>query len=116
MSGIDRARTEPLYRVNKFAVPKESRSEFLDLVAKTFAVVRRQEGYVRDWVLEQNTGPGIYNFVTMIEFTSEEVAPRVVAALAELDRQLGLDRETLMAQLDIRTDFGSYKRLELLPA
>ncbi len=108
--------TEPLYRVNKFAVPKAARQEFLDLVAKTFAVVRRQDGYVRDWILEQNSGPGVFNFVTMIEFASDDVAPRVAAALRDLDRELGLDREALMARLDIRTDFGSYKALEFLPA
>lgn len=111
MSGNERAASQPLYRVNKFAVPREAREEFLDLVAKTFAVVRRQEGYVRDWVLEQNSGPGVFNFVTMIEFATDDVAPKVAAALGELDRELGLDREAMMARLDIRTDFGSYKRL-----
>ena len=113
MSGNERAGDiDPLYRVNKFAVPDAARQEFLDLVARTFAVVRRQEGYVRDWVLEQNSGPGVFNFVTMIEFASDEVAPRVAAALNELDRNLGLDREAMMTRLGIRTDFGGYKRLE----
>ncbi|MCG5478557.1 antibiotic biosynthesis monooxygenase family protein [Sinorhizobium alkalisoli] len=114
MSEIERAASQPLYRVNKFAVPPEARDEFLDLVAKTFAVVRSQEGYVREWILEQNAGPGVFNFVTMIEFASEEVAPRIVSALAALDRELRLDREAMMGRLNIRTDFGSYKRLESL--
>ncbi|WP_085024852.1 antibiotic biosynthesis monooxygenase family protein [Ensifer aridi] len=116
MSGNELAVSRPLYRVNKFAVPDEAREKFLELVAKTFAVIRRQDGYVRDWVLEQNSGPGIFNFVTMIEFASDEVAPRIAAALGELDRELGLDRDALMAELNIRTDFGSYKRLEPLSA
>lgn len=115
MSGIEQAASQPLYRVNKFAVPPEARDEFLDLVAKTFAVIRSQEGHVRDWILEQNSGPGVFNFVTMIEFASEEVAPGVVA-LAALDRELRLDREAMMGRLNIRTDFGSYKRLDSLVA
>lgn len=116
MSGIEQSASQPLYRVNKFAVPPEARDEFLDLVAKTFAVIRSQKGHVRDWILEQNSGPGVFNFVTMIEFASEEVAPRVVAALAALDRELRLDREAMMGRLNIRTDFGSYKRLDSLVA
>ncbi|OWZ94773.1 hypothetical protein B9J07_03965 [Sinorhizobium sp. LM21] len=99
----------PLYRINKYTVPAEARPQFVELVDKTLAVIRNQDGYVKDLFLEQHAGPGQFDFITMIEFANADVAPKVAAALVEFDRQLGLDREALMKMLGIRTDFASYR-------
>ncbi|HEV7318528.1 MAG TPA: antibiotic biosynthesis monooxygenase [Ensifer sp.] len=99
----------PLYRINKYTVPLEARQQFVELVDKTLAVIRKQDGYVKDLFLEQHAGPGQFDFITMIEFASADVAPKVAAALVDYDRQLGLDREALMKTLGIRTDFASYR-------
>ena len=99
----------PLYRINKYTVPVEARQQFVELVDKTLAVIRKQDGYVKDLFLEQHAGPGQFDFITMIEFASADVAPKVAAALGEFDRNLGLDREALMKTLGIRTDFASYR-------
>ena len=99
----------PLYRINKYTVPLEARQQFVELVDKTLAVIRKQDGYVKDLFLEQHAGPGQFDFITLIEFASADVAPKVAAALIEFDRQLGLDREALMKMLGIRTDFASYR-------
>ncbi|OCO98664.1 MULTISPECIES: hypothetical protein [unclassified Ensifer] len=99
----------PLYRINKYTVPVEARQQFVELVDKTLAVIRKQDGYVKDLFLEQHAGPGQFDFITMIEFTNADVAPKVAAALIEFDRELGLDRAALMNTLGIRTDFASYR-------
>ncbi|NVD37392.1 antibiotic biosynthesis monooxygenase [Ensifer sp. HO-A22] len=102
----------PLYRINKFAVPTAARAEFVDLVERTLAVIRSQEGYVKDLFLEQHAGPGRFNFCTMIEFESEAFAPKVAAAIADFDKSLGVDRTALMAKLGVETDSASYKSFE----
>jgi heme-degrading monooxygenase HmoA len=62
----------PFYRVDKFAVPAEGRAEFLERVASTHALLRTQKGFVRDLILEQQSGPGALNFVTLVEWTGPE--------------------------------------------
>lgn len=102
----------PLYRINKFAVPTAAREQFVELVEKTLAVIRSQEGYVKDLFLEQHAGPGRFNFCTMIEFENEAYAPKVAVAIAEFDKSLDLDRAALMEKLGVETDSASYKSFE----
>ncbi|MEI3854178.1 MULTISPECIES: hypothetical protein [Ensifer] len=102
----------PLYRINKFAVPTAARAQFVELVEKTLAVIRSQDGYVKDLFLEQHAGPGKFNFCTVIEFESEAFAPKVAAAIGEFDRGLGIDREALMEKLGVQTDSASYKSFQ----
>ncbi len=106
----------PLYRINKFVVPASARADFVDLVEKTLAVIRSQEGYVKDLFLEQHAGPGKFNFCTMIEFASEEFAPKVAAAIGAFDRSLGIDRAALMEKLGVETDSASYKSFQTASA
>lgn len=113
MSSISKAGiAAPLYRINKFAVPTAARAEFVELVEKTLAMIRSQDGYVKDLFLEQYAGPGRFNFCTMIEFESETYAPKVAAAIAEFDKSLDLDRAALMEKLGVETDSASYKSFE----
>jgi hypothetical protein len=106
----------PLYRINKFAVPTAARTQFLELVEKTLEVIRSQDGYVKDLFLEQHAGPGKFNFCTMIEFESEEVAPKVAAAIGAFDRSLNIDRAALMEKLGVETDSASYKSFQATSA
>jgi hypothetical protein len=110
---IQQSGTTPLFRINKFSVPSESRDGFLDLIARTHAVLRNQEGFVADQILEQQSGPGVFNFVTTIEFTGPEVIERMVAAVATFDQREGIDRQQAMAGLDIKADMGLYRSLDI---
>lgn len=110
---IQQSNGAPLYRINKFSVPTESRDAFLDLMARTHAVLRRQDGVVTDRILEQQSGPGVFNFVAMIEFTGPEVVETIVSAVAAFDRQSGIDRQQAMAGLGIKADMGLYRSLDI---
>jgi hypothetical protein len=57
-----------IFRVDKFVVPVNAREEFLGKVPATHAVLRTQPGFVRDAILEQSSGPGEFNFVTIVEW------------------------------------------------
>lgn len=101
----------PYFRVNKFVVPPKNRDAFLRIIERTHAVVRRQQGFVRDLVLEQQSGPGMFNFVTLIEFASVEAVPQVTAALAALDAQTGVNRKEETDQLGVCSDMANYRPL-----
>jgi hypothetical protein len=101
----------PYFRVNKFVVPPKNRDAFLKIIERTHAVVRRQHGFVRDLVLEQQSGPGMFNFVTLIELSGVEVAAQVTAALAALDAQAGVSRKEETDQLGVCSDMANYRPL-----
>jgi hypothetical protein len=52
----EEASGEPLYRVDKFVVPEHGRDEFLGRVATTHALLRSQDGFVRDFASSSNPG------------------------------------------------------------
>jgi len=101
----------PIYRVDKFTVPAAGRDEFLGRVAQTQAFLERQEGFVRGLVLEQTSGPGVFNFVTLVEWSGPEVVDRVTAAVTQFHKETGFDRQELLRRLGITADIATYAPL-----
>ncbi|PKA41360.1 antibiotic biosynthesis monooxygenase [Rhizobium sullae] len=97
------------YRVDKFVVPEAAREEFLINVLKTHEVLQAQEGFIRHTVLEQVSGPGEFNFVTIAEWESAEVLERVKAAVQAAHRARNFDPQAFFARLGIRADIANYK-------
>jgi heme-degrading monooxygenase HmoA len=106
-------RPAALYRVDKFAVPAAGRDEFLGRVTTTHELLRRQEGFLRDAILEQQSGPGAFNFVTVVEWASPGAVDRVSAEVAAMHKRIGFDRNEMIERLGIRADIGNYQRLEV---
>jgi heme-degrading monooxygenase HmoA len=103
---------EKIYRVDKFVVPSTARKEFLDKVRRTHAVLKAQPGFLQDFVLEQASGPGEFNFVTMVEWASQEAVEKAGAAVAALHRGMNFDAKELFARTGIRADIANYTLLE----
>ena len=103
----------PLYRVDKFIVPEHGQDEFLDRVATTHELLRRQDGFVRDFVLEQQSGPGEFNTVTFVEWSSQDPVGRVSAAVTKLHADIGFDRQEMFSRLGIKADIANYMRLDI---
>ncbi|WEK50029.1 MAG: antibiotic biosynthesis monooxygenase [Candidatus Kaistia colombiensis] len=101
----------PLYRVDKFIVPAAGRDEFLARVHETHAVLRRQEGFLQDMILEQQSGPGAFNVVTVVEWVNAEVVGRVGEAVAKRHAEMGFDRNEMIVRLGITADIASYARV-----
>lgn len=102
-----------VFRINKFAVPRESRGEFIDFITMTQDVIRQQPGFVRAQLMEQHSGPGIFNFVVLLEFAGPEAIGPAIAAIADYDRREGIDRPAVMAGLGVKVDMGNYSVLEV---
>ncbi len=101
-----------IFRVDKFIVPDKSRERFLGMVEQTHEVLRNQEGFVRDVVLEKETGPGVYNIVTVVQWTDERYLPGAVEAVARRHAELDFDRNTAITEMDVTPDLGNYRRVE----
>jgi hypothetical protein len=58
--------SKEIFGADKFVVPAHAREEFFMRVRATHEVLRTQAGFVRDAILEQASGPGEFNFVTIV--------------------------------------------------
>ena len=97
------------YRVDKFVVPEAAREEFLLNVLMTHEVLQAQPGFIDHAVLEQVAGPGEFNFVTIAQWESGEVAERVRAVVQAAHKACKLDPQALFERLGIRADMASYR-------
>lgn len=91
-----------VYRINRFAVPAAGREEFIGLLEQTHAVMRTQQGFVRDVIVEQESDGGESRFVALIELAGADAVERVTAAIAERDKAIGLDRKEFASRLGIK--------------
>jgi heme-degrading monooxygenase HmoA len=104
--------SEEIFRVDKFVVPAHAREEFLTKVHATHEVLRTQAGFVRDAILEQTSGPGEFNFVTVVEWENSDFIEGARKAVAALHQKMNFDAQAMINRLEIRTDIANYKRVE----
>ncbi len=97
------------YRVDKFSVPAHAREEFLDKVYATHELLRSQAGFAQDFILEQASGPGEFNFITIVEWENAEAMEPARQAVTALHKRMNFDPHELFARLGIRADLGNYK-------
>ncbi len=101
-----------IFRVDKFVVPAHAREEFLDKVHATHAVLRTQAGFVRDAILEQSSGPGEFNFVTIVEWETSDAIEGARRAVAAQHQKMNFDAQAMISGLGIRADIANYERVE----
>jgi heme-degrading monooxygenase HmoA len=105
-------KSQRVYRVDRFAVPKAGREEFLSRVRDTHELLRTQPGFLRDFVLEQSLGPGQCNFVTIVEWDNEESVANARAAVMARRQETGFDPQELFARLGIIADLANYRQVD----
>ncbi|MCB9077594.1 MAG: antibiotic biosynthesis monooxygenase [Anaerolineaceae bacterium] len=103
--------SERIYRVDKFIVPDHAREEFLEKVQATHQLLKKQSGFLQDFVLEQASGPGEFNIVTMVEWNSIESIEPARAAVMALHQEMKFNPQELFTRLGIKADLGNYKRV-----
>ena len=105
------AADDPIYRVDKFAVPDSARAPLLAKIEMTHALLRQQPGFRADVVLEQISGPGEFNVVTMVEWDGPDVIAAARAAVMAMQRSEGFDPQAMFARLGIRADLANYRAI-----
>lgn len=97
-----------VFRVDKFIVPEASRNEFVDQLRRTHDLLAEQPGFVQDFLLEQSSGSGEFNFVTMVEWESQEAIDSARTKIKAMHEQRNFDPQELFARLDITADIATY--------
>ena len=104
--------SKEIFRVDKFVVPAHAREEFLARVHETHETLRTQAGFLRDAILEQTSGPGEFNFVTIVEWENSDAIEGARRAVAALHQKMKFDARAMINRLEIRADIANYKRVE----
>src|SRR3546814_15602122 len=102
----DTQASKRLYRVDKFLVPDEAREEYLQNLRATHELLRKQPGFVQDFVLEHASGQSAFNFVTIAEWESQGAIDAARLAVLALHREMNLDPPEMFARLGITEDLG----------
>jgi heme-degrading monooxygenase HmoA len=97
-----------IYRVDRFVVPAAARDEFWTHVRRTHAILRTQAGFVDDVLLEQDSGPGRFNAVTMVRWSSADDLPAARAAAEAGHREVGFVPAEFFARAGIEADIATY--------
>lgn len=79
---------------------------------RTIRLLRTQDGFVRDYVLEEPSSEQTSTIVTVVEWESKEVIARVAQAVADFHKASGLNVEELLGRLGITMERGSYGSLD----
>jgi hypothetical protein len=67
---------------------------------------------VREAILEQTSGPGEFNFVTIVEWRNSDAIEGARWAVAALHQKMNFDAQAMISRLGIRADIANYRRVE----
>ena len=99
-----------LYRIDKFKVPPASRAEFLQGVRDTQSFLATQPGFIGNAIFEQSSGPGVFNFVAMVEWESAEAIERAANAVTARFEATGFNPQATRSRLGIEADVAIYRQ------
>ncbi len=97
-----------VYRVDKFVVPAAAREEFMARVAMIKGMLETMPGCRQNLVLEQVSGPGAFNVVTIVEWQDAQAMEKAKAAVAARYKDIDFNPQETMARLGIAADMANY--------
>jgi len=103
--------SERIYRVDKFVVPTAFGKNFL---AKCGRLTRssRCNRFPAGFRLGASSGPGEFNFVTIVEWASQEAVENARAAVVKLHREMNFNAQGNVPAPRHKGDLAYYRRLE----
>lgn len=102
-----------VYRVDKFVVPDHAREEFWTHVRRTHEVLRDQPGFLDDVLLEQHSGPGRFNMVTIARWSSPDDLVAARTAVEHAHREADFRPAEFFERAGIEADLANYAEASL---
>jgi hypothetical protein len=97
-----------LFRIDSFAVPQAARAAFMAEVQETKQFLAEQAGCLQNLILEQHSGSGRFNVVTVVEWEHPQAFANAKAAMMEKRRGSGFDPETFLKTLGVEANMSNY--------
>ena len=102
---------EQVYRIDKFKVPAPARDEFMQTVRIIHQLLKMQPGFVQDALLEQTSGPGLFNVVTIAIWKNAAAVEAAKQTVATKRAELGINPQELLNRLGIEADLATYTQV-----
>jgi len=113
MSHLNQAdKSNRVYRLDRFVVPAAAREEFLSRVQVTHEILRRQHGFLQDFLIEQKLDSGDYAIATLVEWDSQATVERAVPVVKAAHERMGFNPGEFIARLGIKPEIGFYRAIE----
>jgi heme-degrading monooxygenase HmoA len=96
--------------IDKFIVPEESKSKFLEEVHKSAAFLRTLPGFVEGFVCEKVDGESRHNIVTTAVWKDESAFLNAKKSAAEGFKRIGFNHQQIMKDLKVEIDQAVYHR------
>ena len=100
-------------KVDKFIVPVAASEAFLKKVRTTHIFLRSMPGFIRDFVLEQVSGPGEFNYVTLVEWSDAAALEAAKAAVQKLHAQIKFNPQEMFDRHGIKADLANYRPIDM---
>ncbi|APX32028.1 antibiotic biosynthesis monooxygenase [Brachybacterium sp. P6-10-X1] len=97
-----------IYRVDKFVVPEQARDQFWTNVRWTHSVLRSQPGFLDDVLLEKQSGPGRFNIVTIVRWSSTDDLTAAGTAVEKAHHAAAFQPAEFFRSAGIEADLGNY--------
>jgi heme-degrading monooxygenase HmoA len=96
--------------IDKFIVPEESKTAFLEAVRESASVLRTLPGFVEGFVYERTEGESRHNVVTTAVWKDEESFNNAKRSASEEFKKIGFNPQQIMSDLRVEMERAVYKR------
>ena len=96
--------------IDKFIVPEESKSKFLEEVHKSAGFLRTLPGFVEGFVYEKTNGDSRNNVVTTAVWRDEEAFQNAKKSAAEGFKKIDFNPPEIMKALKVEIERAVYSR------
>jgi heme-degrading monooxygenase HmoA len=96
--------------IDKFIVPEESKSAFLEAVRTSVSFLKTLPGFVEGFVYEKTDGDSPHNVMTTAVWANEEAFTNARRSVAEEFQKRGFNPQEIMKRLKVETERAVYKR------
>jgi len=96
--------------IDKFIVPEESRTAFLETSRKIQSVLKTLPGFIEGFVYERREGAGHHDIMTTAVWETEDAYSNAKKAMAVKLQEHGLNPQEIMRRLNVQAERGVYDR------
>ena len=98
-----------VFRIDKFVVPSQSISAFVERIHQVQRVLGEQPGCLQKHVLTQTGDSSEFDVVTVVEWASADAVSAAQAVMQKRFAVEGFDLQAFRKKLGVRGDSGMYR-------
>lgn len=98
-----------VFRIDKFSVPNEHKSDFILKLKETHVILDKIEGCLQNSIFEQISENGEFNIITLVQWEDENAFKRAGEIMNSKYQSIGFDPRIFMKKLEISFDLSNYR-------